>query len=289
MTHYSAGAPIPPAVLATLIDTNDRFADYNQGPRSDCAWLAQNGHPAAASYTTLRAFFDGLKYACNSAARLYSCRSSHERSEYWAPELSLSWFPTDSLRHFGQIYPSHPKWDDYLAAAKDASWTGAAPFLKGGQWIIHTQTPALLADIQALAADPTDPFEFSTYELPSSLAYYTLPVASVARHNRILALIDKHHADCILPSRTVDDDARLAVDLPMAEKTVLMGGGDNVFVRARTVLVPLLTPDKARTLPIVNALKTCLEQGLPFRQVEIWLGNALKKDAFAALKRRYSA
>ena len=127
--------------------THDLYDDYNQERRDDWTWMASNGHPHAAAYRQQRRFFDGLKYACNSGARWVSFVNHSEWSQYWRPQLGVSWLPKPfGGKTFGEITPSMgDAWMEYLTHCASCGWPPECrPSLCRGAIYVRSGTPRLV-------------------------------------------------------------------------------------------------------------------------------------------------
>lgn len=164
--------------------------------------MAELKHPHAGAYRKLRRFFDQLRYASNASARQFSFRDTHNRSEFWAPELTLSWTPTGALSVCGRVYPSHGlAWTEYIHLAAEHRWKGAQPELDPGRWYIHTSDPDLAFKLSKIQVKGQWLFERDRHCLTSRHGLLT-----PAAHREIVGLLRLHQAPFILPRRTAADD-----------------------------------------------------------------------------------
>lgn len=276
--------------LAQLQAHHALYRDWNQKARLDDAMMAARGHPDAPAYRRLRAFFDRLRFANNASARFYTWIGEHEYAAYWAPRLSLSWYPT-GLPDYCHVYPAHDRWHDYIDAAAAADWPpGVAPGLVGGQWTIATCRPALrdaLADFAAEQETATCTLDKAADDV---IATVRLRQDALALHARVLRLLRQHQRDGILPRRQACDDAADTCSLPLAEKRCMLGNVKQVTINDRHVLIPLVPPGLAAGDTILQAVRDLIalvEEGLPFEQASDWLRTVLKADAYGALQRRH--
>jgi hypothetical protein len=274
--------------LAKLEQAHATYCDYNQQERSDCAAMARLGHPRARAYRQLRAFFDTLRFACNSNARHFSYVDAHEQSQYWAPHLDLTWHPAKALACFGHIYPAHNDWDRYIEAAAAADWKGAGPTLHGGSWNITTRNrelrDALLAFHDAKGAFVHDHGAGNRHAITVQLNEQS------GLNNKIIALLRKHHKGYVLPKRSVEQDRVDSAPLPMAEKTFMHAKVDEVTVTERHVLVPLVPLGNSQdlVLRVAGQLVEALKQGFPFAQAEDWLRKFLQPASFRQLAAQFT-
>ena len=282
---------ISKSVLFELETTHEMYGDYNQQERDDCVFMAKSGHPFAEPYKALRAFFDGLKYACNSGARYYSYRNAHESAEYWAPKLQVSWHPSGALRKFGSIFPAHDNWEKYLHAAAEVAWEGAAPELDGGQWIVQTSNKKLRDALQALAAARDEvAISISSVEGKPKVSMLTLRLSEdFHAHQAILDILGAHHADCVLPARTSQEDAEDTRELPLAEKKFSLSNVAALTITDRHVLAPLIPlGNQDLVLDTVSKLVKLFDKGFPFEQAQDWLQRFMTPKGFKSLQNQYA-
>jgi hypothetical protein len=250
------------------------------------------------TYRELRGFFDSLSYACNSSARRFSHKNKYERSEYWAPDLDLSWYPKgDELSNFGHIYPSHDRWSEYIQAVAAAGWPeGAEPGIKAGHWLIRTQNEKLRAALislrdkgQSVTVKPAIDEETETVYYDVSI-YFRGADEALALHRKIVALLQKYHKGYILPLRTPELEQADNAPLPLEQKQFMLGNVSEVTVKDRIVMVPLVTlpVDEPVLLGHVNRLVDLLKQGFPFAQAKTWLEQWLTPAAFKDLEKQYA-
>lgn len=291
---------ISPEVQAYLENSHKSYCDFNQQERSDCALMVAKGHPHAAVYRELRGFFDSLRYACNSAARRFTHKDAYERSEYWAPSLDISWYPSgDALAKFGHIYPAHDRWEEYIEAAAEAGWPeGAGAKLEGGTWLIRTQNNDLRLAFEALRDKviPTARLAIKTeVEEGTQTAFYRIEITlydvktALKAHKKIVSLLKKFQKAYVLPLRTDEQNKADTAPVPLSEKKFTLANVKEVTVTDRHVLVPLvaLPVDEATVLRHSDTLLSLVEQGLPFAPVAEWLKGFLTPECFSELQAKY--
>lgn len=280
-------ARISEALHEQLQQNHLRYCDFNQNERPDCRTMVMLGHPAAKKYTRMRKFFDQLRYACNASARYFSFKDVCEYSQYWAPELSLTWHPEGALSRFGHVYPAHAKWDEYLAAAAAAKWKGTTPSLDAGSWIVRTRSRELRDALSELRTSGV------AVHAKSEADGFTLAVRignSEAAHRAVLKLLREHHKACVLPKRADEQDALDNRAVPLAEKKFTLGNVVEVTVTDRHVMIPLipLGHDQTVHFEAVNKVVELLQQGYPFEQAGDWLKKFVKPSTFKDLARKYA-
>lgn len=289
---------LSPEVQAYLDSTHAAYCSYNQRESSKEALMVELGHPMSGPYRELRAFFDTLSYACNSSARRFSHKNAFERSEYWAPDLDLSWYPQgDTLSRFGHIYPSHDRWNEYVQAVAAAGWPeGAQPGMKAGSWNIRTQNEKLRADLlklrdkgYSLKVKPAIDEETETVFYDVSV-YFNKGAEDLPLHRKLVALLRKHHKAYILPVRTAEQEQADNAPLPLAQKQFMLGNVKEVTVKDRIVMVPLVTlpVDETLVLGHVNRVVDLVKEGLPFVQAKSWLESFLTPESFKELEQQYA-
>jgi len=248
------------------------------------------GHPMAAEYLKLRAFFDSLKYCCNSSARFFSFKSPDEYAEYWAPSLQISHEPR-GFAGFYSVWPADSAWEDYIKAAAKGGWPAeVAPELWGGSWLIRTYDRSMAEALKSVygkctglsAADMLErrglgKFDFHTTGTTPKL------------WDGIFQVLKKYHKAHILPQRTAEDVASDLSELPMAEKIFARAKVKKVTVTARLVTVPLVPMGAGADiiLPIAEDLLRVVDKGFPFRQAKGWFKSFLNADTFGNLEQRY--
>ncbi|MBC8737335.1 hypothetical protein F6X40_11025 [Paraburkholderia sp. UCT31] len=281
-------AKISKAALAALQEAHTRYCSFNQTERSDTEFMASNGHPFAKQYQKLRAFFDGLRYACNAGARVFSYKGEHEYAEYWKPELEVTGKPEGELRRFGHVYPAHELWNEYLAAAKELGWKDAGPRLRGGSWVIRTQSPALRDRLLEACAERKPNVRYDTGRGVNVIAV-DIYDPSPALHQAIVAALKEHHKGFVLPKRKAEHSQEDQAPLPLAEKQFALGNVKEVTVTDRQVLVPLvpLGQGDAIVQSTANQLLDLVKAGFPFSQVREWLKKFLTADSFAHVENCY--
>ena len=262
------------------------YCNYNQTENESNAQLIALNHPFRHDYRQLRDFFDGLKFACNSDARFFTFESRAEHSQYWGPHLKLSWNPGGSLDHFGNIYPAHDRWRDYMEEAAGVNFVGAYPSLDAGSWVIRTENPEFMVALRRLREDPADPFSENPYL--SANSHLSLDAKSLTRHGKIVDLVSKFQAGGLLPVRTVRDDVVDEAPLPLDKKAFLLGNVREVTVTPRQVLIPLIGSDTRQAEKIVSDLTKLFDQGFPFVKAQKWLSKCLTKKAFDQIRRKYA-
>lgn len=134
-------------VVAELDAMDRRFSADNQLEDPYNATMARAGHPLARPYRRLRAFYDSLRYASNSGARMFSYASEHEHAAYWAPRLLLGAGPMAApFERFGKVGPGHPSRACFVDSAAAVGFPAtAAPGLWPGTWFVRTSLDALRA------------------------------------------------------------------------------------------------------------------------------------------------
>lgn len=285
--------PLPSAITAELNELHRTYADYNQREPKDDRTMRDAGHPLSHHYHSLRSFFDRLRYACNSSARLFSYANVHERSEYWAPGLTLSWWPQgEAFSDFGHVYPAHSGWHAYIAAAAAADWpAGVEPGLDPGSWYVRTRIDTLHRDLLALRTHGLSVGEEGGRDCAKLSIRLGGPEPAPRQQARILSILRRHHRPWILARRTLDDDAADMASLPLREKKFFLATVSELQVTERAVLVPLIPLSQAgRDLALRTArdLVRLVDQGYPFGHVREWLSKQLNAETLAALDRRYS-
>ncbi len=286
--------------LENLKATHRQYCAYNQVERADCKLMSRLGHPWTEGYTGLRAFFDSLKYACNSGARLFAYEDAAECAEYWAPRLELSWQPQD-IKGFSRVYPSDPQWESYIQACADAGWPkGCGAWLEAGTWHIRTRRGELKEAIEQLieaTARPPEDFvarPFASTSVVLEGRHYTVQFLSSQDatdfHEAVVSLVAKHQGASVLERRTAADDVADKQPLPLSEKRLMLGNVSTVTVTARTVLVPLVRVGASaeELLPLVHSVEALLEQGLPFTQAQHWLKRFVSAQYFKRLERKFA-
>jgi hypothetical protein len=283
------------AVQAHLDEMHRSYCDYNQKEPLTCVNMAATGHPRAADYLKLRAFFDSLKYACNSRARLFSYKSEQDYSEYWAPELRLSSNPTNSdLAELKAHYSAD--YNKYIAVVSSLGWPKeAGARLDGGSWLIHTVSEELTNAVSQLRNSTSRPAGISVnLDLSAAVPYYRIEVnlfeaMTLAINRKLQSIIREHHKGFILPKRDAEQDKKDTAALPLEEKRFSLGNVQDVTVTDRHVLVPLLPlpVDKTFLMGIVNKLVGLLEEGFPFSQAADWLQKFLEPKSFRELELKY--
>jgi hypothetical protein len=289
---------LSPVVQAYLNETHGLYSSYNQSENSTSRQMAEKGHPMAMAYRKLRAFFDSLAYACNSSARRFSHKNDFECSEYWAPELDLSWYPKgEVLSHFGHIYPALERWNEYIQAVADAGWPeGAEPGLKAGSWLIRTQNEKLRAALLKLrdkghpiTLKPAIDGETETVFYDVSV-YFHKGAEDVALHHKIVTLLQKHHKGYVLPARTPEQAQADTAPLPLEQKQFMLGNVKEVTVKDRIVLVPLvaLPMDETLVLGHIDRVLGLIHEGFPFVQAKDWLQQWVTPETFKDFEQRYA-
>ena len=276
-----------------LEDAHRMYCDYNQKERSDCALMASLGHPKTKLYRSFREFFDGLKYAANSSARFFSYIDSHNSSEYWAPELSLTWRPTgQAFRGFVDVYPAHDDWDRYIKTAASAGWPeGCEPQLRTGTWNVTTTSEELMQALCDLCSKEKRANRPNVRRAASDdVAYWDITLGqqgmTLSFHRKVQKLLRQYHKGYILPKRKPEDTASDTAALPLQQKTFFLGNVKRLTVTDRQVLVPLIPigTDTRLLEETVNGLVGLLRKGFPFAQAESWLKQFLKPAAFRKLQ-----
>lgn len=289
---------VTPAAFAYLEKRHGNYCDYNQKESSTYRRMAETGHPFAENYSKLRAFFDELKYACNSNARFYSFKSQSECSEYWAPKLSLSSYPSgERFSEFGHIYPARDNWKQYIEAAAEAGYPPeTGPKFEGGSWIITTQFGELVDILTSLGKAGKIPHVSTRVGEDERATSFHISIYTdtnnypMAMHNRIVTAINKFHRGYILPKRTPELTAQDNAPLPLEQKKFMLANVKHVTVNDRQVLVPLIPmgPDTTVLQEAVNDLAILLNQGYPFENVRDWLQKFLKKESFDKLEAEFA-
>lgn len=286
---------LPAHAQESLAETHAMYSAHAQRERADTLFMAENGHPNAAAYQSLNSFFQSLRYACNSGARFFSYQNSDECSEYWRPDLKVSWSPLGPLSHFGHVYPAlGERWKEYLQAAADVGWEGATPWLDGGQWLVSTHRDDLVAELKSICAETSTQIRVNQTRLNGPFRLTICYGADVAMltsaHARITDALKKHHPGYVIPPRTGDDDAKDNAERPLAQKAFALGNVKELTVGPLQVLVPLMPLSGSMELLVdtVSKIEALLAQGYPFAQVESWLKKFLKPTAFKKLQAKYA-
>lgn len=279
-------ALIPRKELEKLQETHAHYCDFNQKERKDYKQMVALGHPGAKIYEHWRCFFDTLRYACNASARFYTFKNRSEWSQYWAPSLSVSWHPTDSLARFGQVYPAHEAWGTYLQEASKAAWVGAAPTIDLGTWHIKTSNPLLIDALHHLAA------EYGKESILGSGDTYCVCAADNPAVNRaVIALMRKHHKGYVW-RRPPQDGFEDEPALPLEQKTLVHANVTAVTVDARQVRVPLIPLSDAGAQlakEVADELIWLVKQGFAWTQAGPWLKKMLTPTSYAEVERELTA
>lgn len=287
-----------PAALAKL---NSNYCNYNQTERADQVRLASGGHPAAAVYLKMRAFFDRLKYACNSSTRLVAAATGEDgtfsqRVEFLAPNLTLPRGIGGEVNgvYFGVLYPAHARWPEYIEAHVAAGFPGVPSKIDGGKFRILSATRADGAEIYAALLRLQEQHPCLEVDLLVSDG-----VSVGFRHNptieafdAVVCLLKKRHSDSWLPERSGDDNARDHGELPMAQRRIMLGNVEWVTDNGRIILIPLIRVGEGgqtNAEVILQGLTEKLEQGLPFAEAAPHLEKILTRGAFNKLKKRFPA
>ncbi|MEJ8837642.1 hypothetical protein [Ramlibacter sp. AN1133] len=274
------------ADLAHAEKLHSLYCDWLQRESKDVLRMVQLGHPGAAGYRRLRDFFESLKYACNGGARLFTCAGPTEKSEYWTPDLQLSWYPSGrSLREFGHVYPAHASWTKYVEAAAHAHWpSGCEPRLWVGSWLVHTQDLELIA---ALTRVNPDAVRVHSSQGCQQLTFNGLHQGvSPEQIEACAQVLREFHREALLPKRTFEDDALDRAAVPLAHKTFHYANVTQVTVTDRHVLMPLLVlggGDPAAHASLANRLAQLIDQGFPFEQARDWLEKFAPPDVLRRL------
>lgn len=284
--------------LEALLVQHKLYCDFNQKEDVDSAFMAANAHPETGAYKELREFFDSLKYACNSGARIFSWSNYCERTEYWKPTLEIGNAPkTDALAKFYNISPSNNLWGDYLKASAQAGWPDdVAPKLYGGRWLIRTSSTAFAHDVVTLCDRElgTGVVKARTEKCQGS-SYTTIDICvfermTVRLHRMVEEVIRMHHADQVQPMRTQQDEAADVAELPLSQKSFRLARVKELTITARAILVPIVPfGEKEKFLHrLIADVLLLVEQGLPFGQVKGWLQRFLTNEALRRIESRFN-
>jgi len=274
------------AVINHLKTIHQRYCDWNQAPRADTVYMANNGHPFAKEYGTLREFFDSLKFAANAGARFYTYEDQNNYSEYWAPQLSVTWQAFGYRGFEGDVFPAQgERWQRYLEALKEDHWPASQqPVLCGGDWLVVTGDTTLLQNLRYLGA------QVRARNEDASCYQASMHDVSLSLFRQIKKLIDKYQPNGQLPTRTHADDRADTQVLPLPLKKIMLGNVDRVTVKDRHVVVPLLPLDNRldeTVNRIVSDLCQLMDAGFRFAVCEHWLEQQLDPASFRAVKKRY--
>lgn len=270
-------------IPAEVLRTHEIYCAWNQEESELQAMMAQKGHPYAAAYSSQRAFFDTLRYACNSHARWFAYQSEKENAEFWAPELILPDRP-GGLEAFGSpSYRFSP--DEAIEACLKAGWpdeVGAR--FSPGQWIVETTQDELRSRIIQ---------EFGTVTSTQDGYLVIRPERDKAteQHARILELLTWSMSDGVLPTRHVDK-SEFAPPLALHQKTMAYGGCGTVVETDRHILVPLVPLGRSSQdliHSIANSLIGYIEKGLPFSECEDWFRKFLTVSTVENLRKQFAA
>lgn len=272
-----------PTRIADLERQHSFYGDYNQRERNDCRYLAEHGHPNAAAYQHLRAFFDTLRYGANSSSRYYTYINERENSYYNAPELRVRWTT---------VYPAMgDKYDAWLADVcahgfTESHWDDdrrpVEPYWDAGYWAID-----------AISGGPLD-------VALRALGYrrqnngFQIFLHDEHEFARVKTVIDAYHLpQGAISQRTAVDDEADNAPLPMSQKRFTLGGVKKVAVLPRMVMVPLIPLGVEFVdyhLEIVNDLLRCVADGLnQDAEVEKYLEIMLKPEAVERAMREAKA
>tara|TARA_B100002049_G_C16085532_1_gene379325 strand:+ start:24704 stop:25552 length:849 start_codon:yes stop_codon:yes gene_type:complete len=278
-------------VKTKLAKLNDTYCNYNQSESDDQRFMVRNNHPRAKSYKRLRAFFDKLKFCCNSSARLFSYIDEDNESQIWAPKLNISWragFVDSKGIKVHEVYPAMGGiYYDYLKSLAERGWKDCDADLDVGSVHIHTSDPEFKNELDNLPLNA----HVSQYGNSTHYTYYGTSGLTVSEFYKLVKLIRKHHKRHVLPNRSIEQSDNENRILPMERKTVMMGNSDDVQVQERTVLVPqipLNSEQQSVMHKIAAGLTKCLHQGLPWEQAERHLKGFLTKKAFERLQNQFS-
>lgn len=280
-------------VESHLADRHAMYGHFRQDERSSTRFMADNGHPDAGAYEKLRAFFDTLRFACNSSARLYTFADPGNQAQYWAPSLTVSWRPR-GLPGIGHVYPALGEpWDMYLKVAAAAGWPeGVEPRLRPGSWVIKTQDDALIAALRDLGEEGSaSRGSDSGYGSDFDCVSFQIFLEDPAHFEAIRRVVDRYQGDHVLPARSDADDRADRAPIPLAEKPVLLGNVDCVTETDHQVLLPLIPAGPGGTdaaLAILDGLVDLVDQGLPWSGARPWLERHLKPDAYMRLAKRFA-
>lgn len=283
------------------------YRDYNQKESASDKKMADAGHPNGKLYTACRAFFDTLKYACNSRARLVamSMDPNGEPSsllEFWCPTLSLPWSPFREINgtYYGHLYPAHASWNNYIDDMIADGFRGVRDELNGGQFLVTFcgKTPAHLeleSNLHSalLELKISHPVFGVSRDTSSSRVVLTVNFhdgMNIKVFKLIKGLLKSHFKGLILPLRTAEDDEKDGIELPLAQRSIAFGGGDSVMDNGRVIHIPLSPLGSAGDtvrLETAEALIKKVEEGLPFATAEPFLAQLLNKKSLKTVTKRF--
>lgn len=283
------------------------YRDYNQKESAFDKKMADAGHPNGKLYTACRSFFDTLKYACNSRARLVAMSMAPNGEplsslEFWCPTLSLPWSAHREVNgtYYGHIYPAHDSWNNYINDMIAEGFRGVRDELTGGQFLLklYGKTPADLdaesnlhsALLELKIKHPVFGISRDTSTNRVILTVNFHRGMNIKVFKLIKRLLKTHFKGSILPLRTAEDDEKDGSELPLAQRSIAFGGGNSVTDNGRVIHIPLSplgSAGDAVRLETAEALIKKVEEGLPFATAEPFLAQLLNKNSLKTVTKRF--
>lgn len=276
--------------LQMLRDTHNQYCDFKQAECSDDHLCVQLEHPQAELYKTYRAFFDSLKYCCNSNARRVAYRNKDNHVEYWAPSLATAVSYYNDLDEFPtQVYPAMgEQWEQFLRKLAKLNWPKkyiTYPHgLHSGAWHITTTDTKLTTLLKQLSQE----HGCVSQKHYGGDGHFCIRSPSPDLWNTVHQLVQRFFAQGCLPARTAEDNRQDTRALPLAEKWFCHANVREVTETDRAIQVPLVPfGNRQRIIEVAEDLLRVVDQGYPWLSVASWMEAMLTKESFTSLQQRY--
>ena len=250
-------------VLARLERAHQEYHDIAQGECETVSFMAANGHPGADDYRTLRVAYDQLRFASNHSRRLVAYASDGEQAEMHRPGLEIDREPRGWGDHWLTHRSTPEEYRRYLEDAAAAGWPAELkPSVECGFTVV-TRDWRLVADLFTICEAGLEIVRPPRGE-PWRVNIYKWSIDG-GQALRILAAIRRRMRRALLPKRTAADDAWDAAPLDLANKRLVLCGGDRVTVTATQVQVPLVPPgDDGFLSSVADSLIGLCRRGYPW-------------------------
>lgn len=278
------------ATLAAAAAIHARYQDYNQKECQDSRRLVRLKHPRASDYEEIFAVYGNLAFACNSKCRLWFFHMDgaepHVRIELFAPELTLTWYPTGKVsKKYSHVYPAMGEmWDKYIGYAARVKFDGAKPDLHTA-FVVYTGPKEPLDTIRRLATERGVTIRMTPQGYRQHYIYYQT-IEGFRLLKEVFTEAFPQGAGA-LPSAAEMGTGK-PPRLPLAKCTLALGNVKSVVRRGNLILVPLVNPDESQGpgschAQVVSHADKLLALVLPYSTMRRWLAPRVPAELLDAL------
>lgn len=286
---------------ARLQSAHKLYQDYNQGRDDASEYLTAAGHPLAKWYLAIANLFFKTRYCSNASERvLASNGSGSETVTLHKPTIrerrDHGWVFNGEF--YPGAYPAHPQWMQWVHAFAESGFEGT-----------HAHMDCILTTItvktnRAEVRDALYDFAGQNPWLKCERRYdHALSLTFIRVNNKIpsargfaktMRLLKTLFKGCWLKALNEAEITSPIEELPLAERSVMLGGGSLVVRNARTILLPLWrlgksTEVQAHNISVIQQIENLLADGYPLNaSIEQHLSHVFRAPALQALKDKYS-